>query len=218
MILRPVIVAVPSEAPPRTPVQVQHQRLAARDALRHCAMLCGAPAEGWCKSPNEVPMPNCGFHWSLSHKRDFAVAVIARQPIGIDIEKIEPRPHQLHDKLGASAEWDLLGSRSWPAFFRLWTAKEATLKANGIGIAGFSSCRLVAIFGAEHLALLYEGVRWIVEHHHHEDHVTALALQAETGSENASAVESGGTTEPSVIKWCHIRDSDGMHSSHRGDT
>ncbi len=217
MILRPVIVAVPSEAPPRTPAQVQHQRIAARTALRHCASLCGAPAEGWCKSETEVPMPNCGFHWSLSHKRDFAAAVIACKPVGIDIEKIEPRPHRLHDKLAGVEEWNLVGSQSWPAFYRLWTAKEATLKANGVGIAGFSSCRLVEIISAARMALIYEGARWMVEHHHHEDHVTALAIQAETGACATCVDEPDETIQPLDIDWCHLDGPLDSHSSCGGN-
>ena len=174
MILRPVLVAIPRSGPDRSPEQVVVQRTRARDALRQCARLCGAPEDGWSKSPDNVPLPNDGFYWSVSHKRRWAAAVVADEPVGIDIERIEPRPRDLHDALGAAAEWDLLGDRSWPAFFRLWTAKEATLKANGVGIGKLLACALTTVPDEEHLTLEYAGMTWRVEHFYHDDHVAAV--------------------------------------------
>ena len=85
MTLHPVIIPIPIESAPRSPVQVEVQREYARLALRHAAKLAGAPLEGWQKNEREVPQPNEGFHWSVSHKREYAAAVVADVPIGIDI-------------------------------------------------------------------------------------------------------------------------------------
>ena len=78
-----------------------------------------------------MPLPNAGYHWSVSHKQQWAAAVIADGPVGIDVEHITARPRELHDRLAGPAEWDVLGDRSWASFYLLWTAKEAARKALG---------------------------------------------------------------------------------------
>jgi|GEM_PF-2402404 len=128
---------------PRTPEQVALQREAAASALAHCAKLVGAPATGWEKNADGAPIPNQGFYWSISHKPQWAAAVIADSPVGIDIEHIAPRRDKLiFDELADEEEWSLMPDRSWESFFMLWTAKEAVLKANGEGIGRFADCRL----------------------------------------------------------------------------
>lgn len=175
MTLHPVLVPVPLDAQARTPEQVQAQRDAAQRALAHCAALCRAPTGGWQKNADNVPVPNEGFYWSVSHKREWAAAVIADHPVGIDIEKIAPRRDELVlDELAGDEEWAIIGDRSWDSFFRLWTAKEATLKANGVGIGKFARCRLVGVRDDLHMELFYDNVSWHVEHFRHEDHIAAL--------------------------------------------
>ena len=174
MIIHPVILPVPQEAPARSMAHVEIQREAARLALRRCAERSGAPLEGWTKNVDDVPMPNAGFHWSVSHTRYWAAAVIADRPVGIDIEHAVPRPRKLHSALADEAEWELMGDRSWLSFFRLWTAKEAVLKASGAGIAQFLACRLIEISDEHHLALDYDGKSWSIEHYYHANHIAAV--------------------------------------------
>ncbi len=61
--------------------------------------------------------------FNLSHSHGAAVCAIHDQPIGVDIEKLRPAPKRL------------AGGMEDEAFFRLWTAKEATVKRLGLGIA-----------------------------------------------------------------------------------
>ena len=129
MMLTPVIVAVEQDAPPRSPPAVQRQRSGARLALAHCVTRCGAPVRGWEQDVAGLPLPNGGHYWSISHKRNWAAAVIAHGPVGIDIEHIRPRDRELHEAAAQHMEWAVMGDRSWHSFFRLWTAKEATLKS-----------------------------------------------------------------------------------------
>ena len=141
----------------------------------HCADLCHAPTSGWRKNADIVPIPNEGFYWSVSHKREWAAAVIADCPVGIDIEKIAPRRDELvMDELAAAEEWAILGDRTWSSFFRLWTAKEATLKANGVGIGKFAECRLERVFDERNMELFFDDNAWRVEHYCHEDHIVAI--------------------------------------------
>ena len=179
MILQPVIVPIAATAPLRSPAHVEQQRRGAHQALRACARRCGAPPHGWTQDVDGVPLPNGAYHWSVSHKRHWAAAVVADRPVGIDIEHLAPRKRMLHDALADHGEWAVLGGRSWEAFFRLWTAKEATLKANGRGIAGFLACRLVQVPDDLHLTLEYDGKPWAVEHFLCADHIVSVTHDAQ---------------------------------------
>lgn len=175
MTLQAYLAPVPQSASVRTPDQVQAQRRTARWALSQCAWRCGAPSTGWVKDAREVPLPNDGFRWSISHKRLWSAAVIATQPVGIDVEHLTPRRVSVHDHLAGVAEWELIASRSWWAFYRVWTAKEAVLKANGIGVAGLLKCQLTDVHSDTHLTLRYNQRDWRVEQCYHADHIFAVA-------------------------------------------
>jgi len=175
MTVAAVVIRVPISDREPPSVRVQRQRERARTALRRCAELCGAPAYGWVQDAGGAPVPNQAWHWSLSHKRRLAAAAIARCPIGIDVEEIVPRREDLFNEIGTEEEWRLMGERTWPAFYRLWTAKEATLKANGHGIGRLASCRIAAVTGEELLTVDFEGRSWAVQHAGFEGHLLALA-------------------------------------------
>ncbi len=174
MILRPVLVSIPILDGLTPPQRVQQQRDHARRALRHCAELCSAPLDGWAQSPDGVPLPLQGFHWSISHKKRWAGAVIADRPVGIDVEHIAPRRPDLFKAVGDDDEWHRLGDRSWHSFFRLFTAKEATLKANGRGIGYLSACRLLEVTDDRRLITRYNARDWPIEHFEHDGHIAAV--------------------------------------------
>lgn len=62
------------------------------------------------------------IHFNLSHSHGAAVCALHDKPVGVDVEKLRPAPRRLAD--GMEDE----------AFFRLWTAREATVKRRGQGI------------------------------------------------------------------------------------
>lgn len=67
--------------------------------------------------------PDCpGIHFSVSHSHGAAVCAIHDRPIGVDVEKLRRPPRRVAGGLGAEE------------FFRLWTAKEATVKRQGRGV------------------------------------------------------------------------------------
>jgi len=140
----------------------------------------------WVKDADDVPRPCQGFHWSVSHKPKFAAGVVAKNPVGIDVEYITPRSLHLYEAVAEEAEWDLLGGRAvlsqaddWSNFFRLWTAKEATLKANGVGIGSLGYCRLAEVRDDDHVAMSFRGSVWLVEHRSWGDHVAAVTASGD---------------------------------------
>jgi len=83
-----------------------------------------------------------GIDFNLSHARDHVLIAIARaQPLGIDLERIdrEIRIEDLARRYFSSTEAEALetlpAELRLPAFLRLWTSKEAVLKALGAGIS-----------------------------------------------------------------------------------
>ncbi|WP_372964875.1 4'-phosphopantetheinyl transferase superfamily protein [Marinobacter sp.] len=80
-----------------------------------------------------------GWHLSLSHTRGFTAVAISRKPLGIDIESRQRKPNwQSVAKrwfTPVEQEW-LLNTNSPVDFLKVWTLKEAWLKATQRGIAG----------------------------------------------------------------------------------
>lgn len=79
--------------------------------------------------------------FNLSHSRGAVVCALHDKPVGIDVEKVRPAPKRL--AAGMDDE----------AFFRLWTAREATVKRAGQGVA-----RLLRPFAPDPLCQTLEGL------------------------------------------------------------
>ena len=60
--------------------------------------------------------------FSLSHSHGAVVCALHHRPVGVDVERLRRAPRHL----AAGMEDE--------AFFRLWTAKEATVKRRGLGV------------------------------------------------------------------------------------
>ena len=100
--------------------------------------------------------------------------MIANQPVGIDIEEISPRKKFYFDALATEAEWDQIGEQNMHHFYRLWTAKEAALKANGLGIGHLAECRLIDVPDASHLTVRFGDRDWPIEQFRHQGHIAAV--------------------------------------------
>lgn len=180
MILRPVLMPVPGGADLPRSQRLSAQRRVSRQAVDESARLCGLAPRDWPRDGRGVPVPADGIYWSLTHKAAWTAGVVSDGPVGIDIEAISPRRNMiLFDKLAAADEWAIAGGRAWPNFFRLWTAKEATLKANSVGIGRLGECRVVAVHGERHLTLAFQGREWTVEQFYHDGHVAAVTAGAD---------------------------------------
>lgn len=190
-VIHPVLVRIPHLGHVAGPQIISRQRDFSRIALLHSARLIGAPQGDWPTTAERVPIARDGFYWSIAHKPRFAAAVVAPQPVGIDIESVTPRGRDLSPAVASEEEWSKLQSPfgrdgtkgqktqkneaevDWLSFFQMWTAKEATLKANGKGIGGLKACRLEEITQTKHFMLQFEGRQFPVEHLLYAAHVAA---------------------------------------------
>ncbi len=96
----------------------------------------------WGKLEIAAPALDTPLWFNLSHTDGFAVCVAGRvSQLGVDVENVNRKTS--HDELAqryfAAAEYDYL--RNLPphlqreAFFRIWTLKEAYIKAEGKGLS-----------------------------------------------------------------------------------
>jgi len=89
------------------------------------------------RAPYLVNYPDLNV--SISHSHDYSVAVIASSNIGIDIEKIEPRPPSLARRFFSKAEYDHLEDVCFSSsdidvqITRFWSRKEAVSKHLQLG-------------------------------------------------------------------------------------
>jgi 4'-phosphopantetheinyl transferase len=106
------------------------------DFSTRCAH-CSNPDHG--KPTIALPRPTEPFSFSVSRTRGRVVVAVARQPVGVDVEVTRAREHLcgVARRLLSDRERDdtTTTNLSTEAFYRLWTGKEAYLKAIGMGMA-----------------------------------------------------------------------------------
>ena len=153
----------------------------ARRALEQASHISGLSLGPLEKNSNGAPLPSKGNYWSLSHKTANVAAVVATHPIGIDIEFLRPCNPSLHQRIADEREWQLAQVRSDTVFFRFWTAKEAVLKAVGMGMTGLKRCRIHKIVDDTGLELTYDGSVWPVSQYWtDDDHLVAVTGTQQT--------------------------------------
>lgn len=91
----------------------------------------------------DPPQPLQGLQFNLSHSHErVLIALVLQHSIGVDLEWIRPVPRwqAIARRYFSPAEQAQLANCSEqerdPLFFRIWTQKEALLKATGSGLAG----------------------------------------------------------------------------------
>jgi 4'-phosphopantetheinyl transferase len=129
------------EAPSRDPARGAFLRRRALSRRIVAARLGVAPQSVEIgHAPSGAPCvlaPSSSLKISVSGRADFCAVAMAEAPIGVDIEPsraIEPPWSLLHPNERNTLE-TLTGEARAEAFARLWTAKEAYLKALGLGFA-----------------------------------------------------------------------------------
>jgi 4'-phosphopantetheinyl transferase len=88
-------------------------------------------------------------HFSLSRSGGLALVAVSRGPVGADLERVAARPGLADVAAARFAAREAAcieagcGGSATRSFYRHWTAKEAYLKALGLGLAGLRDTELV---------------------------------------------------------------------------
>lgn len=163
--------------------RVEARRRASARALAEAARLAGAPAAAaFERLPDLPPRAPAGWYASLANTARLAAAVVAREPVGIDLEPLgRRRLEAARTLLRESGELERFGlpagasgEEQSRAVLWLWTAKEAVVKRAGVGIAGFPDARPLAI-EPRRARFAFRGERLWVHWLEVQDHVLALA-------------------------------------------
>lgn len=137
-------------------------------------------------------LPALGFNVSHSGER-FVVAVAAGMEPGVDVERIRPRRSLsgLARRFFSPAEQEELAAAPDPlgAFYRVWTRKEAVIKADGRGVA-VGLDRFDVSADEPRPALLH--ARWDGAAEDEAAHWSLFALDAGPGYAAAAAVRRPG--------------------------
>lgn len=177
--LHPVVLPVPPAVRDLPgPDKVPALSAIGAQALRLSAGYLGVETGELKKDENGAPLPTSGLYWSLSHCDTYAVAVAAPSAVGIDIERIASCSPGLEARIADAAEWSLVGELTPLHFFCLWTAKEAVLKAAGVGLAGLPECRIIEMNSPDYCKVRYKSSIWrVILHTDLADHIIAITDQ-----------------------------------------
>ena len=98
--------------------------------------------DDWLYNEHGKPYLEDGPYFSISHCKEGIAVAIDDQPIGIDIEGIRNADADLVERVMNEEEKSQITNHQSPiesanAFTRLWTQKEAIVKAQGVGIVSF---------------------------------------------------------------------------------
>lgn len=149
-------------------------------ALRESARLAQAPPLQFRRDEGGAPLSEAGWHWTQTHTRGLAAALVATEPlapVGIDAEwlgraRVEVIGRRFPEELA------LFEAPTDRNALLLWTAKEALLKRFGIGVADLTRAILTEV-DESGAWLSYRGERHRVHQRIIGDHLIAVAASKE---------------------------------------
>ena len=105
-------------------------------------------AEDWQYNEHGKPYWENGPYFSISHCKEGIAVVVDEKPIGIDIESIRHAHEDLVERTMNEKEKSKVESQKSKEgrdrmFTRLWTQKEAIVKAEGTGIYSFEQLQTI---------------------------------------------------------------------------
>ena len=98
----------------------------------------------WQYNEHGKPFIENGPYFSISHCKEGIAVAVDDQPIGIDIEAIRHANSDLIERTMNEQERVGMDDRK---FTRLWTQKEAIVKAEGVGIQSFEQIQKILEMG-----------------------------------------------------------------------
>ncbi len=165
-LLRPVVKKMAgnsalSDVKEKRAAQSRHARESLFLSGRKSGMMPGVLIKG----PGGQPLPADGVYWSVSHKPPYAAGVVSRSPAGIDVEKIKRIGLRLYKRVVRPEERELFDSTESleRRFFRVFTAKEAVLKAAGAGLKALGRVTVAEVTDGHDLVLRHRGVIYRTE-------------------------------------------------------
>lgn len=107
----------------------------------------GQPLPGLTEGPHGKPtfVTADAPAFNISHSGNWVVGIAGQGPLGIDVEEIRPESEVLDSVLSPVELGDIRAlpvSQRSKCFLRLWTLKEARLKAQGIGLSAGALAQL----------------------------------------------------------------------------
>lgn len=126
----------------------------------------------WIYNEHGKPYIANGPEFSISHCKEGIAVAADDKPIGIDIEGIRHAEEDLIRRVMNIEEQEKVHSgtneqEQARIFTRLWTQKEAVVKAQGVGIASFEQLQQVLVQNEE----------WTIKTHEEEKYIYSIAYK-----------------------------------------
>ena len=130
------------------------------------------PNEQWAYNEHGKPYIPNGPEFSISHCKEGIAVAADDKPIGIDIEGIRHAEEDLIRRVMNAEEQEKVHSganeqEQARIFTRLWTQKEALVKAQGVGIASFEQLQQV----------LAQNDEWTIETREEDKYIYSIAYK-----------------------------------------
>ena len=144
-------------------------------SLKASGQRSGFYPEKLTKAENGQPLPFNGIFWSVSHKTEYTAGLVSKSAAGIDLERIKDVSVPLFKRIVNSHERKYFkeGDRNI-IFFRCFTAKEAVLKALGVGLTGLSDINIIKVQDPQNILLRYKNDEYKVEHIFFDKYIASI--------------------------------------------
>ncbi len=153
----------------------ENQTLCAVKSLYVSGEKSGFFPENLKKGDNGQPLPSKGVFWSISHKDEYAAGLVSKSPAGIDLEKLKNIALPLFKKIVSPHEKQCFNKeRDNIIFFKCFTAKEAVLKAVGVGLTGLSDIVVTKADDSFNTWLSYKNIEYKVEHFFFDKYIASV--------------------------------------------
>ena len=124
-------------------------------------------------------LPGTRLSLSISHSGPYAAAVLSTGAVGVDLERIRPRPESLYRFMLHPEEMHLIQDVDMDSDEKLvlfWSLKEAVLKANRTGLRVSPKSLRLQVDLAGGTARISGLGNWVARFEVHSDHVLSVAI------------------------------------------
>ncbi len=176
----PVLMHVPAKIRQLT-IRERNRALSrlARQCLEKSSMEAGLETGRFEKDGHGVPCPSNGNHWSVSHKPGMVAGIVSPVCSGIDIEQVRPVSSALYNRIVPPDEAACFAPEDRKtSFFRCFTAKEAVVKCQGVGLKGLKHVRVVRVTDEVNMELESHEKIYRIENFHVGEYLASIVKQS----------------------------------------